>query len=46
MWKALYRTLFPDDPKDQIPSPCKYFHLPMLFMESVATFETHRISTS
>jgi len=21
MWKALYRTLFPDDPKDQIPSP-------------------------
>lgn len=23
MWKVIYTTLFPDDPKDEIPSPCE-----------------------
>ena len=42
MWKALYRTLFPDDPKDQIPSPCKYLR-PFASSEVVANFCQTRI---
>lgn len=24
MWKALYLTVFPNDPRSTIPSPCKF----------------------